>query len=339
MIILAIETSCDDTSASVICDTVVKSNIISSQLIHSEFGGVVPELASRAHIQMINKIVKSALLQANIRIEEVNAIAVTTKPGLIGSLIVGTNFAKGLALKYNLPVIPINHLEGHIYSGCIVEPEITFPFISLVVSGGHSALFKVDSYLEYKMIGNTRDDAAGEAFDKIATLLTLPYPGGPAIDKLASKGNPDKYNFPRAMMKDNSFDFSFSGLKTSVRYFLQKNYPDGIDDNLLPDLAASVQSAIIDVLLYKTISAAIEYNVEFIVISGGVSVNSELRRRMKLVSETINKIVVMPDLSYCTDNAAMIGFVAEKKLLEYAGNYPDDLTFTASASVLKKFRR
>ena len=247
MKILAFESSCDETSVSVIENGGIKSNIISSQLFHTNYGGVVPELASRAHLELISLLTRQALEESNSTMNEIEAIAVTTEPGLIGSLIVGSSFAKGLSLKYNLPIIPVNHIEGHLYSGSLENKEIEFPYICLVVSGGHTAIFKVNSYNDYDILGLTRDDAAGEAFDKIAKLMGLPYPGGPAIDKLAKTGDPQKYDFPRPMLHDPNFDFSFSGLKTSVRYFLHKKYGENIPEEVLPDLCASVQAAIVEI--------------------------------------------------------------------------------------------
>ena len=238
MKILAIESSCDETSAAVIENGVVFSNVISTQLFHSLYGGVIPELASRAHLKALSLIVKEALSESKTEIEDINALAVTNQPGLIGALITGSNFAKGLSLKYNLPVIPVNHIEGHLYSGCLESSDLKFPFISLVVSGGHTAIFLVTSYNDYEIIGLTRDDAAGEAFDKIAKLIGLPYPGGPLIDKLAKTGNQKAFDFPRPMIHDDHYDFSFSGLKTSVRYYIHKEFPEGLPENVIPDFCA-----------------------------------------------------------------------------------------------------
>ena len=344
MAILAIESSCDETSVAVIDNSEVLSNIISSQYFHSKYGGVVPELASRAHLQAISGIMDEALLKADKKIEDIIAIAVTSEPGLIGSLIVGSNFAKGLSLKYGLPVIPVNHIEGHIYSGCLQDPSVDFPHICLVVSGGHTSIFYVRSYNEHDIIGSTRDDAAGEAFDKIAKLLGFPYPGGPEIDKMAKKGNPKAFDFPRSMLNSENYDFSFSGLKTSVRYFLDKNYPEGVPEKLMPDFAASVQQAIVDVLVGKTVRAAREYlppekDNKVIVIAGGVSANSQLRNDMKKSAEMINIRTVAPELEYSMDNAAMIGFVAEKKYSNTTHKSFYDLTFTVNASAIRAKRK
>ncbi len=335
MKILAIESSCDETSAAVVSGGDVLSNIISSQHFHTKWGGVVPELASRAHIKNISEVVKEALASADMEIGEMDSIAVTTEPGLMGSLIVGSNFAKGLALRHGLPLIPINHIDGHLYSGCLQEPEMEFPFITLVVSGGHTVIFYVESYSSHRILGATRDDAAGEAFDKIAALMGLGYPGGPEVDKLAKNGNPDRFEFPRSMIYDRSFDFSFSGLKTSVRYFVHKEYPNGIPESDLPDLCASVQSAIVDVLVSKTIRAARYHKVKWVVVAGGVSANSELRKKMAEAAGRNRMKFVAPDMNYCMDNAAMIGFIAGKKLSQSGPEAFQDLTFVVSSSAIR----
>jgi N6-L-threonylcarbamoyladenine synthase len=344
MSILAIESSCDETSAAVIKKSKVLSNIISSQYFHSKYGGVVPELASRAHLEAVSAITNEALEKANNRIEDIRAIAVTSEPGLIGSLIVGSNFAKGLSLKYGLPIIPVNHIEGHIYSGCLQDGTVGFPHISLVVSGGHTSIFLVNSYSSYKVIGSTRDDAAGEAFDKIAKILGFPYPGGPQIDKFSKKGNPDAYDFPRSMINSPNFDFSFSGLKTSVRYYIDKHFPDGVPKEFIADVAASVQQAIVDVLVSKTVRAAKEHlpnesENNVIVIAGGVSANSELRRKMAEEASKIGIRTVAPELEYSMDNAAMIGFIAEKKIENAETNSFNDLKYSVNASALRAKRK
>lgn len=313
-LILAIESSCDETSAAVVDSTKgVISNIISSQYFHKHYGGVVPELASRAHIKYISQITTQSLNNAGITIKDIDALAVTSEPGLIGSLIVGANFTKGLAIRYQLPLYPINHIEGHIFSGILENQSIEFPFISLVVSGGHTVLFKVNSFTSYDVLGSTIDDAAGEAFDKIAKMLGLQYPGGPVIDKLAKSGNAEAYNFPRSMMHSGDYNFSFSGLKTSVKYFLAKNFALGIQEQELSNLAASIQESIVDVLCSKSLRASIEYGVRDIVIAGGVSANSRLRAKMEFELIQHWKKFYAPKLEYCMDNAAMIGFIAAKK--------------------------
>ncbi len=313
MKILAIESSCDETSVALVNNNEVINNVIYTQDIHTKYGGVVPELASRAHIDKISLLTKECLDLSKTSMSDIDAIAVTSEPGLMGALIVGSSFAKGLSIKYNIPIIPINHIEGHIYSGCIDDTSLEFPFISLVVSGGHTSLFLVESYSEYRTIGMTKDDAAGEAFDKVAKLIGLSYPGGPLIDKYAKSGNPAKYNFPRSMIKSDNFDFSFSGLKTSVRYFIQKNFEMPIKESEIPDLCASVQQAIVDVLKIKTFKAAKKHNIKNIVVGGGVSANSQLRNEFKNEEHDGYKIV-LPEMEYCIDNAAMIGFLASKKL-------------------------
>ncbi len=335
MKILSIESSCDDTSAAVLADDVMKSNVISSQNFHTKFGGIIPELASRAHLKAISPIVRQALEDANTKIEDIEALAVTSNPGLVGSLIVGSNFAKGLAIKYKLPVVPINHIEGHLYSGCLQDRSIEFPFISLVVSGGHTNIFLVESYTKYEIIGSTRDDAAGEAFDKIAKLMGLDYPGGPVIDKLAKEGNPKAFDFPRPMIHEKHFDFSFSGLKTSVRYFVHKTFSDGIPEEKMADLAASVQAAIVDVLVTKTIKSAKQHKVNGIVIAGGVSANSELRTKMEEESKKVDLFSIAPEMQYCMDNAAMIAFLASKKIEETGLAPYYDLSYTVNPSAIR----
>jgi len=338
MKILAFESSCDETSVSIVQDNQVLCNIISSQYFHSKYGGVVPELASRAHLQKISELTRQALIETNSNLEDIDAIGVTTEPGLMGALLVGANFAKGLAFKYNLPIIPVNHIEGHIFSGCLQDPSVSFPFISLVVSGGHTALFYVKSYSEYEVIGLTRDDAAGEAFDKIGKIMGLEYPAGPKIDKLAQLGNPKKYDFPRSMIHSKDFNFSFSGLKTSVRYFIEKNIEQPINTIIMNDLAASVQAAIVDVLVSKTLKAAKEYEVKSIIIGGGVSANSGLRKKLYEACEKLQIGLIIPDLSYCVDNAAMIGFLAAKKYAESIKVNYYDLGFTVSATSMRASR-
>lgn len=314
MTILAIESSCDETAAAVIIDGIVRSNVVSSQTEHSAFGGVIPEIASRAHLRMIMTVVDAALQKSGIVLEQLDALAVTTSPGLAGALLVGANFAKGLAMRLGLPLIPINHIEGHIYSGFLSSEELQFPFVALVVSGGHTSLFYVTSFHEYHVLGSTRDDAAGEAFDKTAKMLGLGYPGGPVMDALAKQGDPHSITFPRAMMQKDSLQFSYSGLKTAVRVFVQQQYPDGhIHDNL-HNICASVQEAIIEPLLYKSFSAVKRMKVKHLVVAGGVSANSRLRSELLRLAQKRSVTVCVPDMQYCIDNAAMIGFLAEKKL-------------------------
>lgn len=338
-IILAIESSCDETSASVIHDEVVLSNVISSQTIHEQYGGVIPELASRAHLQAISVIVEKAMKEAGKEYSDITSIAVTTQPGLAGALLVGSSFAKGLGLKLGIPVIPVHHIEGHIYSGMLEHPECGFPFIALIVSGGHTSIFSVREFGEEIVLGNTKDDAAGEAFDKIGKMLGLGYPAGPRIDELAKEGNPKAYAFPRALMHEDNFDFSFSGLKTSVRYFLQKNFPDGIqDESILRDICASVQEAIIEVLIHKLFRASKEYRIKNIIVAGGVSANSRLRSALQEASEKRPISVFLPKLSYCMDNAAMIGFLAALKLKYLGEDAFQSLQFTVNPRSMRTER-
>ena len=302
MLILGIDTSCDDTSASVVEDGAkIISNIVSTQdEIHKKYGGIVPELASRRHIEMILPVVDEALNKAKLRFKDISAIAVCQGPGLIGSLLVGVCFAKSISYFNKLPLVAVNHLEGHIFSSFLEDPLPEFPFIALIVSGGHTNIYRVDGFGLYKEISKTRDDAAGEAFDKVAKLLGLGYPGGPLIDILSEKGNPETIHFPRPFV-NKSFDFSFSGLKTSVLNYVKKN-PNARKE----DVAASFQSAIIDVIVTKTIEAAKKEQINGVVLAGGVSANKALRRRMEEIArkEKIKVYLLPPYL--CTDNAAMI---------------------------------
>ena len=327
MLILGIDTSCDDTAASVVEDgTGIISNIVSSQTdIHAKYGGIVPELASRRHIEMIWPVVDEALKAADIRLEDLSAIAVCHGPGLIGSLLVGCSFAKALCFSKNLPLVAVNHLEGHVFSAFLEEPRPEFPFISLVASGGHTSLYRVDGFGRYTELGRTRDDAAGEAYDKVSKLLGLGYPGGPVIDNLAKDGNPEAIDFPRAYLPE-SFDFSFSGVKTAVLHYLRKEAgkrasgeagkSENIDvtsrladlqtSGLVSDIAASFQACVIDVLVRKTEWAIKKEGIRRVTLSGGVSANSELRRRMKEMGKEREVEIFIPSVSLCTDNAAMI---------------------------------
>lgn len=305
--ILAIETSCDETSAAVVEDgTTILSNIIASQIdLHAQFGGVFPEVASRRHVEVIYPVVAQALEEAHMGLDDLDCIAVTQGPGLVGSLLVGMNMAKGLALGRKKPLLGINHIEGHIYSLWLTEaaPEIEFPILTLVVSGGHTDLYLMIEHGRYKHLGGTLDDAAGEAFDKIGRLLGLPFPGGPAIDKAAQSGNAQAFQFPRAVMEDG-FNFSFSGLKTAVMRQTQKYRPERLPVN---DLAASFQAAVVEALVTKTERAAAAYGVTAVHLAGGVSANSALRQAMK---SALNIPVRYPPPILCTDNAAMIGAAA-----------------------------
>jgi len=324
--ILAIETSCDETSAAVLEDNIVLSNIVSSQEFHSQFGGIVPELASRAQIQMIDRVVNKALEISGIKPDEINLTAATRGPGLIGSLLTGLNYAKAFALTRRIKFTGINHIESHMYSCFIGQKDIQFPFLSLVVSGGHTILSLVYSYLDCRILGQTQDDAAGEAFDKAAKMLGLAYPGGPQIDRLAKAGNENFHKFPVSQSKENKYDFSFSGVKTSLLYFLVRHYrqyfpantPSGhvllhLTQGELPNICASYQKAIVTSLVEKTIAAADEFGVRNIAVSGGVSANSMLRQKF-LAMRSQNFTIFFPPLEYTTDNAAMVGYAAYLRL-------------------------
>ena len=317
--ILAIESSCDDTSAAVLCNDKVLSNIVATQQIHREYGGVVPELASRAHQQNIVPVVHQALAKANIDKKELSAIAFTRGPGLMGSLLVGTSFAKSLSLGLQIPLIEVNHMQAHLLAHFIAEDtnkKPNFPFIGLTISGGHTQIVLVNNYFDMEVLGQTLDDAVGEAFDKSAKILGLPYPGGPLIDKHAQKGDPKKFVFP--IPKVGALDFSFSGLKTSILYFIQKEVqknPDFIAENI-NDICASIQHTIIRILVLKLNAAVKKTGIKQIAIGGGVSANSGIRNALKNKEESSNWQTFIPKFEYCTDNAAMIGIVGYLKYKE-----------------------
>ncbi len=317
MLILGIDTSCDDTSASVVENgATIISNIISSQTeIHKKYGGIVPELASRRHIEMLWPVVDEALKTADVGFEDLSGIAVCCGPGLIGSLLVGCSFAKAVCYTREIPLIAVNHLEGHVFASFLEEPRPEFPFIALIVSGGHTSLYKVEGFGKYGELGRTRDDAAGEAYDKVSKLLGLGYPGGPVIDKLAKDGNPAAIDFPRAYLPE-SLDFSFSGLKTAVlNYVRRSSVKAGVSSDSSPaDIAASFQTAVVDVLVRKTEWTIKKTWIKRVVISGGVAANSELRKRMKDMGEERNAEIFMPSISLCTDNAAMIAAAGYRHL-------------------------
>ncbi len=318
MNILAIESSCDDTSAAVLTERGMQSNVIASQAIHIKFGGVVPELASRAHQTTISQTVQQALDEAKISINEIDLIAVTQGPGLMGSLLVGLCFAKGMALANDIPIIGVNHMDAHIYANFIdTKPE--FPFISLTVSGGHTQLVHVKAPFEHEILGKTRDDAAGEAFDKIGKVFGLEYPAGPTMDKLSQSGNPKFHKFPQALLREG-LDFSFSGLKTSALYFVQDQEEGFIEENL-NDLCASVSEAITEVLVKKLKRAVEQTGVKTIALAGGVSANSMLRSKTEKLAEKMGLSLHIPKITYCTDNAAMIAITGKMKaeLGEYDG--------------------
>lgn len=309
MLTLGIETSCDETAAAVLQDDKVLSSVVSSQInLHKKYGGVVPELASREHLKNLVPIIQQALDQAKFSLQDIGLIAVTYTPGLIGALLVGVSAAKAIAYAQKIPFIGVHHGEGHILAAHIEYPSIGYPYIALLVSGGHTALYHVKGLGEYRMLGQTRDDAAGEAYDKVSKLLGLEYPGGPVLDRLAQEGNPEAVKFPRGRLE--GYDFSFSGLKTAVRnhiaLFMSKDR--GIDPKLnIKDVAASFQAAVVDTLVEKTLQAAIETKVGKIVVAGGVAANSLLRSKMKEEAEKKGITLYLPGMGLCIDNAAMIG--------------------------------
>lgn len=310
--ILAIESSCDDTSAAVLVNNCLLANVTASQAVHEAYGGVVPELASRAHQQNIIPVVDAAIKKAGIDKSELSAVAFTRGPGLLGSLLVGTSFAKGLALSLRIPMIEVNHLQAHVLAHFITqanqeEHSPSFPFLCLLVSGGNSQIIQVNAYNDMKIIGQTIDDAAGEAFDKCAKVMGLPYPGGPHIDRLAKQGDPDRFVFAKPNIA--GYDYSFSGLKTSFLYFLRDNLkdnPDFVQQNL-PDLCASLQKTVVDILMKKLVKAAKDLRISQVAVAGGVSANSGLRQAMLSAGTKYHWEVFIPPLGYTTDNAAMVG--------------------------------
>lgn len=329
--ILAIESSCDETSAAVIQDGTVLSNLIATQKVHEQYGGVVPEMASRAHMQNIVPVVDVALKNAGVDKRDIHAVAFTQAPGLIGSLLVGACFAKAYAQALNVPLIAVHHMQAHVLAHFIEDPKPQFPFLCLTVSGGHTQVVLCKDYLEMEVLGATIDDAAGEAFDKTAKMLGLPYPGGPLIDKYAQQGNPNRFSFPVSDMR--GYDFSFSGIKTAVLYFLQKEKksdPDFVAKNL-NDICASVQYSIIKMLMKKLEKAANDLDIKHIGIAGGVSANSGLRKTLIETGEQKGWDVYIPRFEYCTDNAAMIGITGYYKYLK--GEFADlSISPTARAS-------
>lgn len=334
IIILAIESSCDETSAAVCVDGKILSNFIANQTVHEKYGGVVPELASRAHMQHIVPVIDSALKTAGCELSAVDAIAFTQSPGLIGSLLVGGQFAKSLALALDKPLIAVHHMQAHVLANLIDDPKPSFPFLCLTVSGGHTQIVRCESPTNMKVIGETIDDAAGEAFDKSAKLLGLPYPGGPLIDKYAKEGNPNRFKFPEPQIA--GLDFSFSGLKTSILYFLQNagksnQYKEEFlateeerkqfIENNLPDICASIQHRIVTILLNKLKKASLETGISDICIAGGVSANSGLRKGIEEMGKKYNWNTFIPAFQYCTDNAGMIAITGYYKFL--AGQFAE----------------
>ncbi|MDQ3191935.1 MAG: tRNA (adenosine(37)-N6)-threonylcarbamoyltransferase complex transferase subunit TsaD [Bacteroidota bacterium] len=311
IIILGIESSCDETSAAVLANGKILANIVATQKVHEQYGGVVPELASRAHQQNIVPVVDQAIKASKIGKREISAISYTRGPGLMGSLLVGTSFAKAMALALDVPLIEVNHLQAHIHAHFIIEPDgssnqPSFPFLCLTVSGGHTQIVRVNDYFDMKLLGQTIDDAAGEAFDKIAKTLNFPYPGGPLIDEYAKNGDAFKFSFTHPNVP--GYDFSFSGLKTAFMYFIRDNIktdPLFIENNKA-DICASIQRTIVEILMQKLKKAAIEQNINHIALAGGVSANSLLRKTIKKIGQELNWKIYIPKFEYCTDNAAMI---------------------------------
>jgi N6-L-threonylcarbamoyladenine synthase len=331
MIVLGIESSCDDTAAAVLDDRLVRSNVVASQDdVHRKYGGIVPELASRSHIRAVIPVIERALAEAAVELSEVDGIAVTAGPGLIGSLLVGLSTAKAIAFRRKLPLVGVNHLEGHLLSGQI-EEDIPFPFLVLLVSGGHTSLYWAEDRGRYRCLGMTRDDAAGEAFDKVAKILGLGYPGGRVIDELARRGDRQAIRFPRARLKPSRtgrlFDFSFSGLKTAVWQFVRDDPPAPED---VPTVAASFQETVVSMLLDGTFAAARAVRASRLVIAGGVAANSRLRQRVSEEGAEFGLSVSMPAFRYCTDNAAMIAFAGSWRLER---GDRDPLTLNAAADL------
>ena len=329
--ILGIESSCDDTSAAVICNGRVLSNIVANQEIHAKYGGVVPELASRAHQQHIVPVVQQAIEQAGITKEDLHAISFTRGPGLMGSLLVGTSFAKSLALGLDIPLIDVNHMQAHILAHFIKEENTEmppFPFVCLTISGGHTQIVKVTDYFTFEVLGETIDDAVGEAFDKSAKILGLPYPGGPLVDKYAQLGNPKKFSFTKPKVGD--LDFSFSGLKTGILYFIQRNLkenPKFIEENL-HDICASIQHTIVEILMEKLKNTVKKTGIKHVAIAGGVSANSEIRKRLQLAQKHWGWTTYIPKFEYTTDNAAMIAITG---YLKYKSKIYADISVKAQA--------
>ncbi len=317
MYILGIESSCDETAAAVIDDQGrIVSNCISSQMeTHKRYGGVVPEIASREHLKNILPVIRKALAHADVQLSDIGKIAVTQGPGLVGCLLVGINTAKSIAYANRLPLAGVNHLEGHLLAP-LLEHRVPFPHIGLVVSGGHTNLYLVETIGTYRLLGRTRDDAAGEAFDKTAKFLGLGYPGGVVIDRLAQKGNPHAVAFPRPMLHDGSYDFSFSGLKTAVINHVRKQHPDRVPDPAFADISASFQDAVVDILVDKTFRAALHHRVTAVTVGGGVAANSRLREKFKSKGAESNITVYMPSNILCTDNAAMIAYAGMHKQVD-----------------------
>jgi N6-L-threonylcarbamoyladenine synthase len=321
MFFLAIETSCDETAAAVIeanvtgTDPIIRSSIVASQLdLHARFGGVVPEVAARAHLRLLLPAIDQTLQEAGVELKQINAVAVMNTPGLVGALLVGVSAAKALALALNVPLIAINHIEAHIYACRLAAGRDIFPCVGLVVSGGHTTLFECSNSLQFRLVGRTIDDAAGEAFDKVAAMLALEFPGGPAVERTAQHGNSKAFAFPRSFLKEGRLDFSFSGLKTAVRYALRDLEAGGqaLNDQVKADVAASFQQAVVDVLVAKCRQALDKTGLSTLAVGGGVAANRSLREALAAMCQKLNVELIVPPLDLCTDNAAMAGMAVEK---------------------------
>ena len=337
MLVLGLETSCDDTAAAVLQDGKnILSNIINDQTsVHSKFGGVVPELAGRSHIDQLHKVIRQSLEAAKIKLSQIDLLAVSVGPGLIGSLLVGVNAAKGISYGLGVPLIGVNHLEGHLLA-IFLKNKIEFPFISLVVSGGHTDLYRVDNFNQYKNLGRTRDDAAGESFDKVAKMLGQKYPGGPVIEKMSKEGDPGLHHFPRAYLEKDSLDFSFSGLKTSVKAYISKKKIENDGKFIMNDIAASFQEAVVEVLSKKTIMACEREGLNRVVVTGGVAANGALRRAIASECGKSGFKSWFPDPVFCTDNAAMIACAGYHKFKSFPESKADLFNLDAAASLYLK---
>ena len=335
MLVLGLETSCDETAAAVLKDgDTLLSNVINDQIgIHSKYGGIVPELAGRSHIDRVHRVIEEAVKEAGVQLRDLDLIAVTMGPGLIGSLLVGLNTAKGLSYGLNTPMIGVNHLEGHLLA-IFLQKKIQFPFVALIVSGGHTDLYRASDFGQYKLLGRTRDDAAGESFDKVGKMLGLPYPGGPAIERLARKGNGKAHKFPRAYLEKGSLDFSFSGSKTSVRTFLQQREQGNRITLTDEDISAGFQDAVIDVLVDKLISACKKEKISRIVVTGGVAANGALREAVRNAAQSHGFEASFPDRIFCTDNAAMIACAGYHKFVRQKSLSADFKALDAKANLL-----
>jgi len=313
MLILGIETSCDETAVAILNDNEILVNLVSSQLLHQQFGGIVPEFASREHMRLLDQMVKEAFVQTGLQPENLDGIAVTRGPGLMGALLVGLSFAKGLAYSLRKPLLGVNHIEGHIMANFLTCPDLKFPFLCLLVSGGHTQIIQVNDFGNYQILGRSVDDAAGEAFDKAARILELPYPGGPQIDQMAHRGDPNFYQFPRAKVRSEQYDFSFSGLKTAMLYLVRQRGQKWAQENLA-DLCAAYQEAIVDVLKINTFTAVKNLHANKLVLAGGVAANSRLRQVFQEQADYYQIELIIPSLKYCTDNAAMIARTGQEML-------------------------